>query len=133
PPTPPPAEVTPVRKNPPMAPFQRSSTSTPVAAPPPAAPPPTPGVEATKQAYDAQDLAQVIQLARALGPDAPPAVAEWVALAWFYLPVEVKVLTGHTNAVMAVALSADGRQALSGSDDTTLRLWDVASGQCLRS
>jgi WD40 repeat protein len=31
-----------------------------------------------------------------------------------------------------VALSADGRWALSGSDDKTLRLWEVANGRCVR-
>jgi WD40 repeat protein len=32
-----------------------------------------------------------------------------------------------------VALSADGRVALSGSQDTTLRLWETSSGRCLRT
>jgi len=44
----------------------------------------------------------------------------------------VKVLTGHTESVNSVALSADGRWALSGSDDKTVRLWDVAKGECVR-
>src|SRR5260370_293126 len=39
----------------------------------------------------------------------------------------------HTWGVMSVQLSADGRLALSGSADTTLRLWEVASGRCLRT
>ena len=32
-----------------------------------------------------------------------------------------------------MALSADGRWALSGSSDNTLRLWEVSNGQCLRT
>ncbi len=32
----------------------------------------------------------------------------------------------------SVAFSPDGTQALSGSDDDTLKLWDLASGKCLR-
>jgi WD40 repeat protein len=32
-----------------------------------------------------------------------------------------------------VALSADGRWALSGSLDKTVRLWEVSSGKCLRT
>ncbi|MCY2954350.1 MAG: protein kinase [Planctomycetota bacterium] len=41
--------------------------------------------------------------------------------------------SGHTNPVQAVAFSPDGRMALSGSTDKTLRLWDVATGSQVRS
>ncbi|WP_317440818.1 WD40 repeat domain-containing protein [Streptomyces collinus] len=41
-------------------------------------------------------------------------------------------LTGHTAAVTCVALPADGRFVLSGSDDHTLRLWDPARGEEIR-
>jgi WD40 repeat protein len=40
---------------------------------------------------------------------------------------------GHTSWVLSVSLSADGRFALSGSDDTTLKLWEVSTGRCLRT
>ena len=33
----------------------------------------------------------------------------------------------------SVSFSPDGRFALSGSDDKTLRLWDIATGECLRT
>jgi WD40 repeat protein len=39
---------------------------------------------------------------------------------------------GHTNGVNSVAFSPDGKTALSGSDDASLILWDVASGEMLR-
>jgi WD40 repeat protein len=35
--------------------------------------------------------------------------------------------------VLSVAFSPDGTTALSGSSDKTLRLWDVATGQELRT
>lgn len=43
----------------------------------------------------------------------------------------LRTLSGHTKEVEAVALSSDGRRALSGSWDKTLKVWDVESGQCL--
>ena len=35
--------------------------------------------------------------------------------------------------VNAVALSSDGRRAVSGSADNTLRMWDLESGQTLQT
>src|SRR5437870_3438985 len=35
---------------------------------------------------------------------------------------------GHTEWVRSVALSIDSRLALSGSDDKTVRVWDLDSG-----
>jgi len=44
----------------------------------------------------------------------------------------VRLFEGHTLQVNCLALSADGRRLLTGSLDTTMRLWDVATGKELR-
>jgi WD40 repeat protein/serine/threonine protein kinase len=52
------------------------------------------------------------------------------------LPHSRKLLhtfSGHTSRVSAVSFSADGRFILSGSQDGTLKLWEVATGLCLHT
>ena len=39
---------------------------------------------------------------------------------------------GHEGQVSAVCLTSDGTQALSGSIDATIRVWDVATGRCVK-
>ncbi|MFA4828880.1 MAG: caspase family protein [Thermodesulfovibrionales bacterium] len=46
---------------------------------------------------------------------------------------EIFVQLGHTDQVTSVAFSPDGRYALSGSDDSTLKLWEVATGKEIRA
>jgi WD40 repeat protein len=38
-------------------------------------------------------------------------------------------LQGHTDPVRAVAVTPDGRHVVSGSEDKTLRVWDLATGE----
>ena len=38
-------------------------------------------------------------------------------------------LTGHDGSVSAVAVSADGRRAVSGGCDGTVRVWDLDTGE----
>jgi WD40 repeat protein len=41
-------------------------------------------------------------------------------------------LIGHTGVVRSVAISSDGQRAISGSDDATVRLWNIETGQEIR-
>jgi WD40 repeat protein len=43
----------------------------------------------------------------------------------------LRTLEGHQASSSAVAVLPDGRLALSGSGDNTLKLWDLESGCCL--
>jgi len=47
--------------------------------------------------------------------------------------VEVFPQLGHSSFASAVAFSPDGRQILSGSYDSTVKLWDVATGREIRT
>jgi WD40 repeat protein len=42
-----------------------------------------------------------------------------------------KPLTGHTDYVLSIAFSPDGRTLASGSADTTIMLWDARTHQPL--
>src|SRR5689334_7812383 len=48
-------------------------------------------------------------------------------------PAEGRVLSGHTGSVNALALTANGQYALSGSSDNSLILWDLETGEALRT
>ncbi|MBI5882317.1 MAG: hypothetical protein HZB91_04350 [Elusimicrobia bacterium] len=57
-----------------------------------------------------------LALPYALAAEIPPLIATW---------------TGHSNSVNSVVFSPDGTKALSGSVDTTIKLWHVATGRNL--
>ncbi|MEJ2750146.1 MAG: WD40 repeat domain-containing protein, partial [Anaerolineae bacterium] len=40
---------------------------------------------------------------------------------------------GHSSGVLAVAVTPDGRRAISASSDQTLKVWDLATGKELAS
>ncbi|MBC6433937.1 ribosome assembly protein 4, partial [Nostoc sp. HG1] len=47
--------------------------------------------------------------------------------------IEVNTLEGHSNRVNSVAYSPNGQRLASASDDNTLKIWDVSSGQLLKT
>ncbi|CEI67695.1 Vegetative incompatibility protein HET-E-1 [Fusarium venenatum] len=58
---------------------------------------------------------------------------------WLDLPVPedwdacVQTLEGHTSTVLNLAFSGNGQWLASASEDSTLRIWDVATGVCLQT
>jgi WD40 repeat protein len=45
----------------------------------------------------------------------------------------IHILADHMDGVRAVAVTPDGRRIVSGSNDRTLRVWDLESGQVIRT
>jgi WD40 repeat protein/predicted Ser/Thr protein kinase len=56
---------------------------------------------------------------------------------WYYLDRlarrQGRILAGHTDYVLGVAYSRDGRRVASASNDRTIRIWDAATGQAIRT
>ena len=46
---------------------------------------------------------------------------------------EIRVFSGHRDSVTSAAISPDGRFALSGSTDKTVRLWNMSDGHLIRT
>lgn len=45
----------------------------------------------------------------------------------------LRTLQGHTKGVLSVALSPDGRFIASSSEDGTIKIWDVGTGEYLNT
>ena len=48
-------------------------------------------------------------------------------------PPPVNFFNGHSSRVHGVAFFPDGRRIVSGSADQTIKIWDIATGECLRT
>jgi len=49
----------------------------------------------------------------------------------FYIRYQGVRFDGHTDAILGVEVSPDGRRLTSWSKDGTFRLWDARTGKCL--
>ncbi len=55
-------------------------------------------------------------------------------LSWLYTAQNTtpnREYLGHNDIVRSIAISPDNTKLVSGSHDTTVRLWDILSGECL--
>jgi hypothetical protein len=46
---------------------------------------------------------------------------------------ELRTLEGHSGGVTGVAVTPDGKRAVSASFDETLKVWDLETGRALRT
>ena len=52
---------------------------------------------------------------------------------WNPLPIALKTLYRHSDAVFSISMTSDGKQAISASGDNTCILWDLESGRPLKT
>ena len=45
----------------------------------------------------------------------------------------IRILKGHSDWIRSVAISPDGKILASGSDDKTVKLWNMTTGQEIRT
>ncbi len=84
-------------------------------------------MELAEQAWKRNNFGRVLELLNVTG--AYPARG----FEWYYWErqthLELECLRGHTRGVNGVAFSPDGQRIVTGSDDSTAKVWDAASGQ----
>jgi WD40 repeat protein/serine/threonine protein kinase len=51
----------------------------------------------------------------------------------FDFSFQKRLLSGHRDKVRSVAITTDSRYAVSGSEDHTLRVWEIETGHCVRT
>lgn len=51
----------------------------------------------------------------------------------FTLNLSISIALGHSNPVLSVCMSQDGNRVISGSEDKTVKVWDMVSGECVNT
>jgi len=74
----------------------------------------------------------MLALLWAIAPRMPAAFAGAFAASEETLRGRVVPQSGHSGSIRSVAISPDGKRALSGSDDKTLRNWELSTGREIR-
>ena len=44
----------------------------------------------------------------------------------------LNILTGHTREINGLVLTANAKHLISGASDSTLRIWNLATGKCIQ-
>lgn len=47
--------------------------------------------------------------------------------------VESMVYRGHTDLIRAISIEPKGQYLVTGSDDTTIKIWEIATGRCIKT
>lgn len=47
--------------------------------------------------------------------------------------VESMVYRGHTDLVRAISIEPKGQYLVTGSDDTSIRIWEISTGRCIKT
>jgi len=92
-------------------------------------------MQVASQALASHDLGLARRMIAAQTPEKgepDPRGFEWRLLARLCEGRELRKFTGHGGTVTCVAFSPDGRVAVSGAMDNSVRLWDVETGALIR-
>jgi WD40 repeat protein len=86
-------------------------------------------IDGVRSSFRMGNVKKIVKESRGLAPveNAPGTAAQT------NVPPELVIQNGHSNIVSSVAFSPDGKTLASGSWDNTIKLWDVETGEIVRT